>query len=213
MYNFINVFFFCLFDKKINLKRKTNFFNLCIFSKKVFVDVKCALFMSNSSKRLEIRLKEREDEYTCYKQFHILVGTFNVNNRQAPSNILLEEWLSQVTTKEENKQNYIPDIIAVGFQEIDTSSGAFIYDDKKKEDDWEQLVRKTIQSCYETNHKEENIQFELLNRVRLMGKDNSSFTLRLTKEHIQWVHSLLATSYGRFTGFFIQSRVLLIAKI
>jgi len=82
--------------------------------------------MSNSSNRLEIRLKEREDEYICYKQFYILVGTFNVNNRQAPSNILLEEWLCQVTDNEEKKEKYIPDIIAVGFQEIDTSGGAYI---------------------------------------------------------------------------------------
>ncbi|CAF2815728.1 unnamed protein product [Rotaria sp. Silwood2] len=124
--------------------------------------------MSNSSKRLEIRLKEREDEYTCYKQFNVLVGTFNVNNRQVPPNILLEEWLYQVTDNN-NKSNQIciPDIIAVGFQEIDTSGGAYIYDDKKKEDEWEQIVRKTIKSCYEKNN-EENVKFELLNRVRLM---------------------------------------------
>jgi glutaredoxin 2 len=126
--------------------------------------------MSNSSSRLEIRLKEREDEYIHYKQFYVLVGTFNVNNRQAPANILLEQWLHQVTHYEESKEQYIPDIIAVGFQEIDTSSGAYIYDDKKKEDEWEQLVKKTISACYETKNEEENIQFELLNRVRLMGR-------------------------------------------
>jgi hypothetical protein len=125
--------------------------------------------MSNLPKRLEIRLKEREDEYICYKQFYILVGTFNVNNRSAPANILLEQWLYQVTDNEEDKEKYIPDIIAVGFQEVDTSGGAYIYDDKKKEDEWEQVVRKTIASCYEKNNKE-NVQFELLNRVRLMGK-------------------------------------------
>ena len=123
--------------------------------------------MSNTSNRLEIRLKEREDEYTCYKQFYILAGTFNVNNRQAPVIISLDEWLSQVTDDENDKQKYIPDIIAVGFQEIDTSGGAYLYDDKKKEDDWEALVRKTIKSCYEKN---DEVKFELLNRVRLMGK-------------------------------------------
>jgi hypothetical protein len=126
--------------------------------------------MSNSSNRLEIRFKEREDEYISYKQFYVLVGTFNVNNRQAPPNILLEQWLYQVTHQEENKEQYIPDIIAVGFQEIDTSSGAYIYDDKKKEDEWEQLVKKTIAACYETKNQDEKIQFDLLNRVRLMGK-------------------------------------------
>ena len=177
---FYNEFFFlfcsnCVFygDQSIKQRKKSrpryvlekkvfshsNFF----FSLNRFVDD----FMSNTSSRLEIRLKEREDEYTSYKQFYVLVGTFNVNNRQAPSNILLQQWLQQVTNREETKEEYIPDIIAVGFQEIDTSGGAYIYDDKKKEDDWEQTVKKTIAACYE---QKENVQFELLNRVRLMGK-------------------------------------------
>ena len=130
--------------------------------------------MSHSSKRLETRLKEREDEYTRYKQFYVLVGTFNVNNRQAPPNILLEQWLTQVTDNDEKKEKHVPDIIAVGFQEIDTSGGAYIYDDKKKEDEWEHLVRKTIKHCYEADEKEK-IQFELLNSVRLMGKNDLNY--------------------------------------
>jgi hypothetical protein len=121
-----------------------------------------------ATKRLEKRLKEREDEYIIYKQFHILVGTFNVNNRQAPSDTLLEEWLYRVTNNQENKHDILPDIIAVGFQEIDTSSGAFIIDDRRKEDEWEQIVRKTIKNCYKI--KDDNHKFQLLDRVRLMGK-------------------------------------------
>jgi hypothetical protein len=121
-----------------------------------------------AAQRLEKRLKDREDEYTTYKQFHILAGTFNVNNRQPPSNTLLEEWLYRVTDNKNDKQQILPDIIAVGFQEIDTSSGAYIYDDKKKEDEWEQIVRKTIKNCYKS--KDDNQKFQLLNRVRLMGK-------------------------------------------
>jgi hypothetical protein len=117
-----------------------------------------------ASKRLEKRLKDREDEYTTYKQFHILIGTFNVNNRQAPSNTLLEEWICNARNNEE----ILPDIIALGFQEIDTSSGAYIYDDKKKEDEWEQIVRKTITACYKS--KDKNREFQLLARFRLMGK-------------------------------------------
>lgn len=120
--------------------------------------------LNETTKRLEKRLKDREDEYITYKQFHILVGTFNVNNRHPPSDSLLEEWLYQVT----NKQEILPDIIAVGFQEIDTSSGAYLYDHRKKEDEWEEMVRKTIQKCYKT--KDDNHKFQSLNRVRLMGK-------------------------------------------
>lgn len=120
-----------------------------------------------ASKRLEKHLKDRENEYLIYKQFHILVGTFNVNNRQPPSNTVLEEWLYR-KIENEHKQPIIPDIIAVGFQEIDTSSGAYIYDDKKKEDEWEYIVRKTIKHCYKAKTDDE--KFQLLNRIRLMGE-------------------------------------------
>lgn len=120
-----------------------------------------------ASKRLEKRLKEREDEYITYKQFPLLVGTFNVNNRQPPSNTLLEDWFENVMKNENGKQTIAPDIIAVGFQEIDTSSGAYIYDDKKKEDEWELILRKTIKACFKS--KDDNGKFQLLNRIRLMG--------------------------------------------
>ncbi|UJR31669.1 hypothetical protein I4U23_019150 [Adineta vaga] len=120
-----------------------------------------------ATKRLEKRLKDHENEYMIYKSFHILVGTFNVNNRQPPGHTLLEEWLYRVTKNEENTQEILPDIIAVGFQEIDTSGGAYIYDDRKKEDEWEHIVRKTIKACYKA--KDENHKFQLLNRIRLMG--------------------------------------------
>lgn len=121
-----------------------------------------------ATKRLEKRLKEREDEYIIYKPYHIVVGTFNVNNRQAPAHVLLQEWLHGVTKSDEHSEEILPDIIAVGFQEIDTSSGAYIYDDKKKEDEWEGIVRKTIKACYKSKHSDH--KFDLLNRVRLMGK-------------------------------------------
>ncbi|CAF1418116.1 unnamed protein product [Adineta ricciae] len=120
-----------------------------------------------ATKRLEKRLKEREDDYMIYKPYHVVVGTFNVNNRQPPAHILLQEWLHSVTKNDGLSEETLPDIIAVGFQEIDTSSGAYIYDDKKKEDEWEGIVRKTIKACYKSKHSDH--KFDLLNRVRLMG--------------------------------------------
>ena len=134
------------------------------------LDDQKGVLMSQSSTRLEIRLKEREDEYTSYKQFHVFVGTFNVNNRQAPHERSLDEWFRQATSNGDEKQTVtVPDILAVGFQEIDTSGGAYLYDDKKKEDEWEQLVHKTIHSAFESS-SEKDVTFELLNRVRLIGE-------------------------------------------
>ncbi|CAM4757833.1 unnamed protein product [Rotaria magnacalcarata] len=119
-----------------------------------------------ATKRLEKHLKERENEYLIYKQHYILAGTFNVNNRQAPPNTLLEEWLYRARHSAKG-EHIVPHIIAVGFQEIDTSSGAYIYDDKKKEDEWEQIVRRTIKHCYRSKHGTD--EFQLLNRIRLMA--------------------------------------------
>lgn len=119
---------------------------------------------SDTKERLEKRFKDREDEYFTYEQCYVLIGTFNVNNRSAPANVILDEWLHRQI---ENSRRF-PDIIAVGFQEIDTSSGAYIYDDRKKEDEWDQIIRRTIQTCYKT--KDEKNRFQLINRVRLMGK-------------------------------------------
>jgi hypothetical protein len=123
---------------------------------------------ADTHKRLEKRFKEREDEYTTYQPFYILIGTFNVNNRAAPSTTSIDEWLTRQIESEGQRMTFGPDIIAVGFQEIDTSSGAYIYDDKKKEDEWEKVVRKTIQSCYKA--KDEKHKYQLLGRIRLVGK-------------------------------------------
>lgn len=127
----------------------------------------------DTKERLEKRFKDREDEYFTYEQFYVLIGTFNVNNRTAPAAVLLDEWIYRQI---ENSRRF-PDIIAVGFQEIDTSGGAYIYDDRKKEDEWDQIIRRTIQSSYKS--KDEKSRFQLLNRVRLMGKKIDEFSFFL----------------------------------
>ena len=125
---------------------------------------------SDTKERLEKRFKDREDEYFTYEPFYVLIGTFNVNNRTAPTNVLLDEWIHRQI---ENSRRF-PDIIAVGFQEIDTSSGAYIYDDRKKENEWDQIILRTIQYSYKS--KDEKNRFQLLNRVRLMGKSTVNFS-------------------------------------
>ena len=131
--------------------------------------------VTDNNRRLEKRLKDREHEYTNYENFHILIGTFNVNNQQAPRH-LLEEWLVREIKEQNQKCNVLPDIIAVGFQEIDTSSGAYIMDDKKKEDEWEFCVRKTLK-LYEKFGDNKMDTFPLFDRVRLMGNKLKSFDL------------------------------------
>lgn len=134
--------------------------------------------MFNSSTRLQLRLRERENEYISYKQFPILIGTFNVNNRSAPPNVLLDDWFDRVCFDENSSSKTVPDIIAVGFQEIDTSGGAYLYDDKRKETEWEQVVTETIKSYFSSTSKENN-KFELIQKTRLVGKRKTKSTMFL----------------------------------
>ncbi|CAF0810842.1 unnamed protein product [Didymodactylos carnosus] len=92
-------------------------------------------------------------------QFYILCGTFNVNNRQIPSNSDFTEWLCPSTTQ-------IPSLIAVGLQEIaNTGNISFSQNDKIEGDEWENIINKTIENC---SNVQQN-QYKLISRVRLLG--------------------------------------------
>ncbi|XP_031826523.1 oculocerebrorenal syndrome of Lowe isoform X2 [Nomia melanderi] len=77
----------------------------------------------------------KEDDYTYSKTFRIFIGTWNVNG-QAPNGINLHEWLSYNKTP--------PDVYAVGFQELDLTKEAFLFNDTPREEEWRQVVAKSL---------------------------------------------------------------------
>lgn len=77
----------------------------------------------------------KEDDYTYSKTFRIFVGTWNVNG-QPPNGINLDQWLSCDKTP--------PDIYAIGFQELDLSKEAFLFNDTPREEEWRQVVVKSL---------------------------------------------------------------------
>ncbi|XP_066583845.1 uncharacterized protein Ocrl [Prorops nasuta] len=77
----------------------------------------------------------KEDDYTYTKTFRIFIGTWNVNG-QPPNGITLEEWLSN--------EPDAPDIYAIGFQELDLSKEAFFFADIPREEEWRQVVAKSL---------------------------------------------------------------------
>ncbi|XP_003425852.1 inositol polyphosphate 5-phosphatase OCRL [Nasonia vitripennis] len=77
----------------------------------------------------------KEDDYTYTKVLRIFIGTWNVNG-QPPNGITLEQWLSS--------DEVPPDLYAIGFQELDLSKEAFLFNDTPREDEWRQVVAKSL---------------------------------------------------------------------
>lgn len=66
---------------------------------------------------IHLRLRQRERDYTEFKQIKIFVGTWNVNAKIAKES--LSPWIGCSKDQDE------PDIYVLGFQELDTSAEAF----------------------------------------------------------------------------------------
>lgn len=76
---------------------------------------------------LRYQLALKISDYTDIQEFTIFVGTWNVNG-QGPS-IPLTQWLSCDPEP--------PDVYAIGFQELDLSKEAFLFNDTPREEEWQ----------------------------------------------------------------------------
>ncbi|XP_054658111.1 type II inositol 1,4,5-trisphosphate 5-phosphatase isoform X2 [Grus americana] len=80
------------------------------------------------------QLVQMEDSYTHIQHFRFFVGTYNVNG-QAPRESL-QPWLRCDAEP--------PDIYCVGFQELDLSMEAFLFNDTPKEEEWFKAVTDSL---------------------------------------------------------------------
>ncbi len=76
---------------------------------------------------IRLHLQKKQEQYIDLKGITIYVATWNVNG-QSPGSISLSEWLSRTSEP--------PDIYAIGFQELDLSKEAFLFNDTPKEAEW-----------------------------------------------------------------------------
>ncbi|XP_028418102.1 inositol polyphosphate 5-phosphatase OCRL-1-like [Dendronephthya gigantea] len=99
---------------------------------------------------VQLLLGEREAEFIDIQQMRFLVCSWNVNGQEPYGN--LKPWF---TTEEE-----APDVIAVGFQELDLSTEAFMGRYSKREDEWLEKVGKSVNGVG---------NYEKVQSVRLVG--------------------------------------------
>ncbi|CAB4015709.1 inositol polyphosphate 5-phosphatase OCRL-1 isoform X2 [Paramuricea clavata] len=99
---------------------------------------------------VRLLLGEREAEFVDIRQMRFLVCTWNVNGQEPGGD--LRRWFTT--------DDGAPDVIAVGFQELDLSAEAFMGRDSKREAEWLEKVRVGVNKV----GKYEKVQF-----VRLVG--------------------------------------------
>uniref|UniRef100_A0A673MXU5 phosphoinositide 5-phosphatase n=1 Tax=Sinocyclocheilus rhinocerous TaxID=307959 RepID=A0A673MXU5_9TELE len=99
---------------------------------------------------IKCELLKKEDAYTYIKNYRFFLGTYNVNGQNPKES--LSPWLASTATP--------PDFYLVGFQELDLSKEAFLFNDTPKEPEWMLAVYKGLHP---------DAKYALVKLVRLVG--------------------------------------------
>lgn len=121
-----------------------------------------------AAREINIRLKMAmlEDQFMELKSFNIFIGSWNVNGQNC-SVSLGENWLACDPSP--------PDIYAIGFQELDLSKEAFVFNDSAREEEW-------LQACTLSLHP--GAVYVKVKLVRLIGMMLIVFVKRELEEHV-----------------------------
>lgn len=112
-----------------------------------------------------------EKNYTDLQSYRIFIGTWNVNGQSIYTS-LAANWLACDPTP--------PDIYAIGFQELDLSKEAFVFNESPKEEMW-------FKACKEGLHPKAS--YECLRLVRLVGMMLIVFIKKELKEFVTNISS------------------------
>lgn len=101
---------------------------------------------------IKCMLDRKQDQFIDLQGITVYIASWNVNGK-SPGSICLSEWLGRTPEP--------PDIYAIGFQELDLSKEAFLFNDTPKEDEWRYVIRdkilkyllQSVQSCGQIRRK------------------------------------------------------------
>lgn len=99
---------------------------------------------------IKYQMQLKEDDYTNSQVFQIYTGTWNVNGQ--PPTVSLHDWLGI--------ESQPPDIYAIGFQELDLSKEAFLFDFTARETEWYNAVMAAV---------DKRVKYYKVDLVRLVG--------------------------------------------
>ncbi|XP_077976840.1 inositol polyphosphate 5-phosphatase OCRL-like [Glandiceps talaboti] len=123
---------------------------------------------------VRLHMSKRDSEFTVMKPFRLFVGTWNVNG-QVPT-VHIGAWLSSDPEP--------PDIYAVGFQELDLSKEAFLFNDSPREEEWYKRVAEGI-------HRK--AKYKKVKLIRLVGMMLIVFA---KEEHMEYITEVAAETVG-----------------
>ncbi|XP_013775252.1 inositol polyphosphate 5-phosphatase OCRL-1-like isoform X1 [Limulus polyphemus] len=125
---------------------------------------------------VKLQMTMREEDYTDLQNFRVFIGTWNVNG-QAPI-ISLEDWLAP-------KSDLLPpDLYVIGFQELDLSKEAFLFNDTPREEEWLHAVSNAL-------HPE--AEYKKVKLVRLIGM---MLIIFVQVKHVDCIQNVAAETVG-----------------
>ncbi|XP_056331118.1 type II inositol 1,4,5-trisphosphate 5-phosphatase [Danio aesculapii] len=123
---------------------------------------------------IKCELLKNEDAYTYIENYSFFLGTYNVNGQYPKES--LSPWLASTTSP--------PDFYLIGFQELDLSKEAFLFNDTPKEPEWMLAVYKGLHP---------DAKYALVKLVRLVG---IMLLFYVKAEHAPYISEVEAETVG-----------------
>lgn len=118
---------------------------------------------------IENELRKMENKYMKYEDMLIYVGTWNVGGKDFRSGVNLYEWLLPSEVFPAGKDNKLPDIYIIGFQEIVdlNAQNIMVSSNKTQRDKWKELLTECLNSFSNKNVNGNN--YVLVKEIDLIG--------------------------------------------
>ncbi|KAJ1727258.1 hypothetical protein LPJ61_004672 [Coemansia biformis] len=93
-------------------------------------------------------LKKRRSEFLSQHGIRVFVGTWNVNGRGPADSEELAQWHGLCAQEDHSDGqtvgNSVPEVVVLGFQELDVRAEAFVYNNAAKDMEWTEAIEKSM---------------------------------------------------------------------